>query len=375
MALSGTLDTFALPDVLRLLASTNKTGRLRVTGDRGSGSVWVDGGEVVATELASAMSQDPSHEEVVFGLLRFAAGSFTFEVDATAPNADTGLALEPVLGAAENMLIEWKAIEAVIPSLDVWVGLQPELEGPDVMVDSTRWRGIAAIGSGTQVGAVAEALSLNEIDSCRLVKELIELKLVDFVDEPVGAPVATSFEPEPEPFAIEDEPPTTDEVGSDDGADIDTVEDDTIDGDLVDGDLVDGDLVDGDTAEDEIDDLAPSDTGVVPSLAALGSTEESLDPLLPAGDPLDDLARDDADDEMVDIFAAGGDDLDADEDLDPAEMARQLANLSPKAAKAVAAAAKATTEEERDAALAAVEAEDDSVNRGLLLRFLGSVDS
>ena len=63
------------------------------------------------------------------------------------------------------------------------------------------------------------------------------------------------------------------------------------------------------------------------------------------------------------------------DDLNPAEMARQLANLSPKAAKAVAAAAKASTEAERDAALAAVEAEDGSVNRGLLLKFLGSVDS
>ncbi len=59
---------------------------------------------------------------------------------------------------------------------------------------------------------------------------------------------------------------------------------------------------------------------------------------------------------------------------DSAEIARQLANLSPRAAKAVAAAAKATTEEEREAALAAIEAEDETINRGLLLKFLGSVD-
>ena len=37
MALQGTLDTFALPDVLRLLAATKKTGRLRITGGRGTG--------------------------------------------------------------------------------------------------------------------------------------------------------------------------------------------------------------------------------------------------------------------------------------------------------------------------------------------------
>ena len=60
---------------------------------------------------------------------------------------------------------------------------------------------------------------------------------------------------------------------------------------------------------------------------------------------------------------------------DAAEIARQLANLSPKAAKAVAAAAKATTMAEREAALAQVDETEDSINRDLLLKFLGSVSS
>ena len=60
---------------------------------------------------------------------------------------------------------------------------------------------------------------------------------------------------------------------------------------------------------------------------------------------------------------------------DAAEIARQLANLSPRAAKAVAAAAKATTMAEREAALAQVDETEDSINRELLLKFLGSVSS
>ena len=60
---------------------------------------------------------------------------------------------------------------------------------------------------------------------------------------------------------------------------------------------------------------------------------------------------------------------------DAAEIARQLANLSPRAAKAVAAAAKATTLAEREAALAQVDESEDSINRDLLLKFLGSVSS
>lgn len=393
MALSGTLDTFALPDVLRLLASTAKTGRLRITGDRGSGSVWVEDGQVVATELAAAVTQNPTDAEVVFGLLRFSAGSFTFETDATAPHASTPSPLEPVLGAAENMLVEWRAIEDVIPSLDVWVGLTPVLEGPDVMVDQSRWRGIAAIGSGAQVGAVAETLQLNEIDSCRLVKELLELRLVEFIDEPTGLSAPTSFEPTPVDDLFDDHaeaPPLTDAPGDVDdhpGEHADEASDGPLRGgpeaffdefdarDDAPSFDADADVVEfGDGADHGVD--GPPESHTEPSLAALAASEDPIDPLLAAGDPLDDMSTFGATtpDPADDIFAGAAAPV-GDGELDPAEMARQLANLSPKAAKAVAAAARATTDAERDAALAAVEAEDDTVNRGLLLKFLGSVDS
>jgi len=74
VALQGTLDTFALPDVLRLLASTKKTGRLLVTGSRGSGSVWVDDGSVVGTEATGTMVE-AGQVETLFELLRYPAFS------------------------------------------------------------------------------------------------------------------------------------------------------------------------------------------------------------------------------------------------------------------------------------------------------------
>jgi hypothetical protein len=57
-----------------------------------------------------------------------------------------------------------------------------------------------------------------------------------------------------------------------------------------------------------------------------------------------------------------------------AEVARQLANLSPEAARAVAAAARATTEEEREEALAQVAQDgDEPLDPDLLRRVLSSV--
>jgi hypothetical protein len=63
-------------------------------------------------------------------------------------------------------------------------------------------------------------------------------------------------------------------------------------------------------------------------------------------------------------------------DPDADEIARQLANLSPRAAQAVRAAAEATTDEARAAALASADDDEDApLNRGLLLKFLSSVRS
>lgn len=381
VALSGTLDTFALPDVLRLLASTEKSGRLRVSGNRGSGSVWVSNGEVVAAELTSINSLDPSAVDVVFGLLRFNAGSFTFEADAVAPNAGPGMAMDPILSSAEQMLVEWKSIEEVVPSLDVWVGLLPELSGPDVMVDAMRWRCIAAVGAGVQVGLIAETLSLNEVDACRLVKELIELGLLATIDAPVelapeqpAAPLAEESVVEPEPAVAPMPEP-----------EIELIPDPIVDENPEFApdpepepepatEPVDAGL------EPMFDPLAePTDfsagPSTVPTLASLASSDD----LLADTDPLDfiaePLAAAPAAVESGGMFGAATAAEAESDDLNPAEMARQLANLSPKAAKAVAAAAKASTDAEREAALAAVEAEDGSVNRGLLLKFLGSVDS
>jgi len=65
--------------------------------------------------------------------------------------------------------------------------------------------------------------------------------------------------------------------------------------------------------------------------------------------------------------------LEPDDDAD--EVARQLAMLSPRAAQAVAAAAAADSDLERDAHLDALDDGDEPINRGLLLKFLSSVKS
>jgi hypothetical protein len=206
MALQGTLDTFELPDVLRLLASAKKTGRLRLQTDRGDGNVWVDGGLVVGVDAAGAPSADPS--EGLFDLLRAREGAFAFQPDEMSSEPGIGADVEPLLAAAEERLAEWRDIERVVPSMHAWVQLAESLPAPEVTIDAAAWHTVTAIGSGVTVHELGRSLDLSEVAVCRLVRDLVELGLGTVaVDAPAHA--ASSWSPAAEryqPIDLPDEP-------------------------------------------------------------------------------------------------------------------------------------------------------------------------
>ena len=354
MALQGTLETFALPDVLRLLASTKKTGAYRLDGDRGAGCLWLKEGQVVGGEITGATAvADPN--EVTFELLRFADGDFLFEADAEPSESRDPVDVETILADAETLLGEWKDIERVVPSLDRWVGLRAELPADEVTIRADTWISVVALGGGKTVGQLGTILGLGELPVSRVVKDLVELGLVELGDPPAAAAAPTPAavpapapEPEPEP---ESEPKASDSF-----------------------------LLDSELVIDVSDDFGGKDASVLEFTSGPNEPEafEPFDPNgLVIGEPGggSDLGRTFLSEPEPEPEPAPEPASLASSPNDAAEIARQLANLSPKAAKAVAAAAKATTQEEREAALAEVDESEDPINRDLLLKFLGSVNS
>lgn len=184
MALQGTLDTFALPDVLRLLATTKKTGRLVIQGDGGNGSLWLDDGAVIGGEVSTAASVVPV--DVLFELLRVQDGSFLFDPDDLASSPGEAIEVEAVISEAQQTYDEWRELSQVIPSLDAGLGLVEELPGDSATIDGDRWRLIVGIGSGTTVRALGDRLGLTEMPVLRAVRGVIDEGLVELRDGASG---------------------------------------------------------------------------------------------------------------------------------------------------------------------------------------------
>jgi len=386
VALQGTLDTFALPDVLRLLAATKKSGRLRLTGPRGSGDVWVTGGGICAIEAAHAPHATEA-VDALFELLRFQEGSFAFEAEVAHDAPGPDLEVESLLDEAERILAEWHQIEAVVPSLDAYVTLRRTLAGPSVSIDQEHWTTLVVVGAGSTVRSIGDALSLPEIPVSRALRDLAELGVVEIeAVAPADAAVVSAkgatapsrarraapaarrepdLAPEPAP-----EPEPTLEPVAEPEAPAPVLAEEPAPAD-----------------PDELPPARPLRARRSKAAAPVADTPTEPERFVPIELPghmhhkpaAEDTENEEPSNSSVDDLAAAFPGLaNRTVDLSPEdeELARQLATLSPRAADAVRAAAEAATDEERDAALDEATGEGEgAINRGLLLKFLSSVKS
>ncbi len=180
--LQGSLDNFTLDEVLSLLAGAHKSGHLRITGDRGTGSLWVQDGELVQAE-ASNVTTGGDWEDVLFELLRFESGNFSFVADDMAPSPSEPESVAPLVERGRELLVEWKSIEGAIRTLDHFLTPVKTLPSEQVMLTSSEWETIVAIGEGRTVAQTCGRLGIGEFKGCRHIKTVVERGLA-VLDEP-----------------------------------------------------------------------------------------------------------------------------------------------------------------------------------------------
>jgi len=182
--LQGSLENFALDEVLGLLSGTTKTGQLEIAGNRGTGTLVFHDGRLI-NGTASFTANGTELEDVMFELLRYGDGTFTFSLR----DVDPGEVVEnvsTVLANAEARLQDWRSIESVVPSLNHQVVPVLELPSDEVTVSRDEWATLMTIGTGCPASHVCDRLSLGEVEGSRRIKNLAERLLVN-VTEPIGS--------------------------------------------------------------------------------------------------------------------------------------------------------------------------------------------
>jgi len=184
--LQGTFETLPLAEVLGLLARAHKRGALLLEAGAASGVIFVDDGRCRATEsrdLRGPVEHAPELlvrlVDLCFAVARQDDGSFKFAAD-EAPEWECSepVDLDVAIDELEHLLLEWRDIQEVIPSLEARVKLSEQLGIDELRVGRDRWRLLVAIDGGRSVRDLVQRTTRPILEVCHELVELLDAQAI-----------------------------------------------------------------------------------------------------------------------------------------------------------------------------------------------------
>lgn len=226
--LNGSLDTVALPDVLRLIASSGKSGLLRIEESNPSGRIFIVDGQIAfsttrnendpiddllhmeyradyvgstedrrVVDLNDLLESNPEafHRfleqmvvEVMSRLLRVDKGRFRFDLDIRSHREiPHSFEVEDMISQANARSAAWARIFEIVPSSSAPFRMAPRLDDAEQVALGRRdWALLAATGSSTSIDEIARRLKIFEFAAAKKVAELAQRGLIEFVNTEIS---------------------------------------------------------------------------------------------------------------------------------------------------------------------------------------------
>jgi hypothetical protein len=156
--LNGSLDSFALPDVLRFVASGGVTGRIEIVRAEVGGELVLDQGNFVGARLLEDEAPSTVDEALDVAVLLFDGSGGSFNVaEEEWVGGPLSLDADELVKAVERRRKEWAAVVEVLGSLEDPLILASDLpKGTDqITIRADQWRLISFVDGRRSVQDVA----------------------------------------------------------------------------------------------------------------------------------------------------------------------------------------------------------------------------
>ncbi len=165
--LRGNLAQLPLLDILKMLSSGNRSGRLDIHQGSKSGEIYLQNGSLV-----HAVTGVQIGEKGVYTLLGWLEGDFSFTPDIDAPEQSISLATEQILLEAARQAGQWEDIKEVLSSTEAVFNISPSGSANTVSLKPIEWQVLAQINGERSIVEIAELLELHEFEVAKIVFSL-----------------------------------------------------------------------------------------------------------------------------------------------------------------------------------------------------------
>jgi hypothetical protein len=174
----GNLAQLSLLDILRMLSSGHRSGRLEVHNAGKSGQLYLENGIIV-----HAVSGAQLGERAVYTLMGWLEGDFSFMPDVPSPERSIETTTEQLLLEAARQAEQWEDIKDVLSSTDAVFNISPSGSTTTVSLKPIEWQVLAQVNGERSVVEIGEILELHEFDVARIIYSLTTAGLLHEVVE------------------------------------------------------------------------------------------------------------------------------------------------------------------------------------------------
>ncbi|MFO8035126.1 MAG: DUF4388 domain-containing protein [Anaerolineales bacterium] len=178
--LKGNLDQLPLIDILKMLSSSDRTGRLSLSQGRIQGEIYLAHGSLVHAATGAQLG-----EQAVFTMMSWMDGDFSFTPDVEAPEESVELATEQILLEAARKNEEWRDIKKMVPSSDIVFKLSPTGSPETVSLEPAEWQVLAQVNGKRSIEDLSRIVGRNEFDIAKILYSLTKAGLLEVGEEKV----------------------------------------------------------------------------------------------------------------------------------------------------------------------------------------------
>ncbi len=180
--LNGTLSQMNLSEILKLLMSGNKTGKLELSKENKKGEIYLKDGAILYAKWNNKSGADALYE-----LMTWMNGDFNFIPDAAMDNIAKDMfdmGLQNIDEWSKIISEEWNNIRKIIPTTNVVFKIAANKTPKDVNLRAEEWKILANINGAKNVEEIAESIGFSEFDTSRTIYRLYKEGLIEESEKP-----------------------------------------------------------------------------------------------------------------------------------------------------------------------------------------------
>ncbi len=163
----GNLAQLSLLDILKMLSTGKRSGRLDIQLGAKTGEIYLQYGTLV-----HAVSGTHLGEKVIYTLMGWLEGDFSFTPDVEVPEQSINVPTEQILLEAARQADQWGDIKEVLSSTDAVFSISASGSTNTVSLKPIEWQVLAQINGERSVIEIAELLELHEFEVAKIIYSL-----------------------------------------------------------------------------------------------------------------------------------------------------------------------------------------------------------